>query len=103
MQRRGPARVEVGFDLLAQPGRRRRAQVEVGERRAQVEPGTADDDGPPALAERRVDRLVRALREVPGGEGGVRRQKRDEQMLEFRTVRRARDAGKRLEAAIDLQ
>jgi hypothetical protein len=44
---------------LAQPRRRRRRQVEVDERRAQVEPRPADDDRQPPGRERLVDRRVR--------------------------------------------
>ena len=56
----GPPRADRGGD--------RRAQVELGERGAQVEAGAADDDRAPALREQRVDLRVGALGVGAGGE-----------------------------------
>ena len=50
------------------PRRHRRAQVEVGQRRSQVEAGPADDDRAAALGQQPVDLGVRQGREAPGAE-----------------------------------
>ena len=50
-----PAGFQVGAAALADGGRDGRAQVELGERGAQIEAGAADHDRPPARGEQGVD------------------------------------------------
>ena len=90
--------LELGGPALAHPLRRRRAQVELGERRAQVEARAADDDRPPALREQPVDLGVGELRVLADAERRVDRQEGDEAVLERRALGRRGDAGEGLEA-----
>ena len=55
MQRGRAALGELGLPALARAGRRGRAQIELGQRGAQVQPGAADDDRAPAGGEQAVD------------------------------------------------
>src|SRR5687767_1418477 len=73
---------EVTLDLLANLGGHRRAHLERGKRRPQVEAGPTDDDRPPAFAKERVDLGVRQIGEPARREllGGARDP--DESMLE---------------------
>ena len=61
VQRLGPAAVELGLSAARTLGRRRRAQVELGERGAQVQAGAADDDRRRARRRAAVDLGVREL------------------------------------------
>ena len=61
----GAALVELGGDPLAHSGRRRRAQLQVGERGLEIEPGAAHDDRAAPVGERRVDLGVRQRGELP--------------------------------------
>ena len=90
VQRRRRPALELGRPALAHALRRRRAQVELGQRRAQVQAGAADDDRPPPCGEQLVDLRVRELGVLPDAEGRVERQERHEPVLERRLLGRAR-------------
>ena len=68
VQRLGPALGEVALDPLPDLRWHRRAQVELGEGRPQVETGAADDDWPPLLVEESVDLGVGQLSVAAGAE-----------------------------------
>ena len=90
VQRLGPARGELGLPALAHALGRRRAQVEVGERRAQVQAGAADDDR--RRARRRASPSISACAScgvLAGAEARVDGHERDEPVLEPRALGRA--------------
>ena len=64
---------DLGLDLGANLGGHGRAQVEIGERRAQIQPGSADDDRATPVREKPVDLGVCELRVAAGAEllGGI--------------------------------
>ena len=95
LQHRGPA--------LARAGGRGRAQVEVGQRRAQVEPRAAHDDRPPPGGEQRVDLRVGAARVVAGRGARGQRQDAHEPVLQGGALGGRRRAREHLQAAVDLQ
>ena len=66
---------DLALDLVADLRRHRRAQLDVGQRRAQVEAGAADDDRAPACGEQGVDLGVGQLGEAPGAELARRRRR----------------------------
>jgi hypothetical protein len=103
VQRLGPAFLHVRENSLPQPGRRRRAQLEVGERRLEVETRAPDDDRAPARLERRVDLRVRERGELTRGEGLGHGDERQQAVLEPLPLRRCGRAGEDLEAAVDLE
>ena len=74
LERRGVARARIGVG--------RRAEVELGERGAQVQPGAADHDRPPAGGDQRVDLGVRAAGEVAGGRARGEREDAEQPVLE---------------------
>ena len=114
VDRRGDVRVELtverlratlgdlALDLLAHIGRNRRAQVEVGERGAQVEAGPADHDRPAALRQELVDLRVRKGREPPGAELAAHLDEADQPVLEPRALLGGRGPAQRLESPVDL-
>ena len=55
VERLGAALGDLALDLGAHPGRHRGSQIEVGQRRAQVEAGPADDDRAASLGQELVD------------------------------------------------
>ena len=103
MQRGRALPFELRGEALAQPLGRWRAQAQLGQRRAQVEAGAADDDRPPAPGEQRVDLGVRELGVLAGAEGGVERQEGDEPVLQGGPLGGRGDAGERLQADVHLQ
>ena len=80
-----------------------RPQVELGQRRPQVQAGAADDDRPPALAEQRVDRRVGVRGVGAGGEGLGDRHEAEQAVLEPCLLGRGRRAGEDRQALVDLQ
>ena len=74
--------------MLARAGRRGWSHVEVGERGAQIEARTADDDRLGAFAEERVDLLMRELRVAAGAKRLVYGEEGDETVLEQRLLGR---------------
>ena len=84
-------------------GVRWRAQLELGQRRPQVQPGAADDDRPPAVGERAVDLGVRQLRVAAGAERLPGRHEADQPVLEPCPLLRCRRPGQDLQPAVDLQ
>ena len=99
----GAAAGNLGFEPLAHPGRRRRPEVHVGERGAQVEAGAADDDRPPAGREGRVDLGVRERHELSDRERRVDRDEAEQAVLETDPVAHVGGAGERLETGVDLE
>ena len=67
------ARRQVELEALAHALRRRRAQVEVGECRTQVQAGAAHHDRPPPGGHQAVDLGVGQLGVLPRAEAGVDR------------------------------
>src|SRR3712207_8698664 len=65
MIRRPPRSTLFPYTTLfrSQPGRRRRLELQLGQRRSQVQTGAADDDRAAAGADRRVDLRVCTLSE----------------------------------------
>ena len=59
-----------------------RSEVELGQRRPQVQAGAADDDRAPAVFEQLVDRRVRVSGVGPGGERRVDRDEAEQAVLE---------------------
>ena len=98
----GPRSAISRLDLLADRRRHRRAQVEVGERRAQVEPGAADHDRAPALGQQRVDLGVGALGVAAGAELLAGIDEGEQPVLEPLALLRARGAAEDLQAPVDL-
>ena len=80
-----------------------RTQAEIGERRTQVQARPPHDDRALPPSQETVDLGMGELGVLPGAEGGVDRQERDQPVLELRPLGRARDAGQRLEAFVDLE
>ena len=81
LELRPAARADLGGDG--------RAEVELRERRAQVEAGAADDDRAPALGQQRVDLGVGGAGELAGARGRGQRQRADEAVLEPLALGRA--------------
>ena len=75
----GRARADRGVD--------RRSEVELGQRRPQVQAGAADDDRAPALREQRVDLGVGAFGVRAGREGLGDRHEAEQAVLEPRALR----------------
>ena len=86
VQRLGSALFDLPLDLLANLSRDRRAQVEVGQGGAQIEPGSPDHDRPPALGEQAVDLGVRELGEAAGAELLGHRHEAQQPVLEPRAL-----------------
>ena len=103
MQPLGPLSLQPLHEPLAHSRRRRRLEVELGERGAQVEPGAADDDRRATRREGGIDLGVRAGGvlgdRVRGGDGDDR----DEAVLEAVALGRGGRAGQDLEPGVDLQ
>ena len=72
---------DLGLDLAAQLGRDGRSKLQVGERRAQVKPGPAHHDRPPALGKELVDLGMRKARELPRAELAAHVDEADEPVL----------------------
>ena len=85
-----PARSSSAGPALAHPLRRRRAQIELGQRRAQVEAGAADHDRTAPGGEQIVDLGVGQLGVLAGAEGRVERQERDQPVFQQPPARPAR-------------
>jgi hypothetical protein len=66
----------------ARPLRRRGPQVELGQRRAQIQAGAANYERTAPGSEQAVDLRVRQLCVLAGAERRVERQERDQTMLE---------------------
>ena len=103
MQRLGAVLAQLGLPVGAHLVGRSRAQVELGQCRAQVEAGAADDQRHRALGQQRVDLGVGQAGELADAEARVDGHQRDETVLEARAIARGRDAGQRLQPAVDLQ
>jgi hypothetical protein len=103
VQRGRAAGLELGDPALAHALGGDGAQAEFGERGAQVQAGSADDDRPPALGEQAVDLGVGQLGVLTGAEGGIDWQEGDEPVLEPGALARAGPAGERLEPDVDLE
>jgi hypothetical protein len=103
VQRLRPAREQLGLPVLAHALGRGRAQLELGERGAQIETGAADDDRCPPLGEQSVYLGVGELRVVGDREARVDRKKRDEPVLQARALDAIGNAGEDLQAGVDLQ
>jgi hypothetical protein len=73
---------------------RRRRQLEVGQRRAQIEAGAADDDGGPTCGDDLVDRRMRKPLEAPDRDLLGQRDDPDEPGGILGRRRQDRDAGK---------
>jgi hypothetical protein len=89
----------VRADLVGRP----RAQVELRQGRAKVEPRAADDQRRRAVGQQRVDLGVGQAGELADAEARVDGQEGDEPVLEPRALARGRHAGQRLQAPVDLQ
>ena len=92
VQRRRPAPLELGGPVLARALGRRRSQIELGERRAQVQAGAADDDRAPPGGQQPIDLGVRELGVLADAERRVERQEGDEAMFERCPLDRGGDA-----------
>ena len=99
----GPAALELGEEPLSDRRVRRRPEIEVGERGAQVEAGAADDDRSPALREQLVDLRVRQLGVLPRREARGDRDDAEQPVLEAGPLGGGRRAGEDLEPVVDLQ
>ena len=98
-----PAALELGLPALAHPLRRRRAQVELGERGAEVQAGAPDHDRAAPGGEQVVDLGVCELGVLAGAEGGVQRHQRQQPVLEQRPLGRRGGARQGLQAGVHLQ
>jgi hypothetical protein len=93
---------QLSFVVVADLWVDRRAQIQVGERGAQVEAGAADDDRAAALFEQLVDRRVRLARIGAGRVGLGDGQEPDQAVLEPLLLVGGRGAAEDLQAVIDL-
>jgi hypothetical protein len=82
---------------------RRRAQIELRQRGAQVEAGAADHDRAPPLRDQAVDLGMRAARVVAGGGARGDGQDADQPVLEPPTVLWRGRAGEDLQPGVELQ
>jgi hypothetical protein len=103
VHRRRPASVELRGEPRAQLGRRWRAQLEVGERRLQVQARAAHHNRPAAVAEGAVDRAARQLGEATSREGLRDRHERQQPVLEGLAFLRRRGTGQDLEPLVHLE
>ena len=103
MQRLGPAPGQLRLPARAHLVGCGRAQVELRERSAQVQPGAADDDRAGVLGEQAVDLRMGELGVLADREARVDGQDRDQPVVQARPLGERRDAGQRLEALVDLQ
>ena len=101
-ERLGPTLGDLALDLGANLRWNRRAQVEVRQRRPQVQPGPADRDRAPSLGEQLVDLRVRQGGEPPGAELPARVDEADQAVLQPVALRGRRRAAQRLEPPVDL-
>ena len=103
MQRERAVALERVLPVLADAGRGRRAQIELGERGAQVEAGASDDQRPPAGRQQPVDLGVGEAGVGAGAEGLGHREEADQAVLEAVAFGRRRGAGEGLEPGVDLE
>src|SRR6478735_23767 len=101
-ERLGPTLGELALDLGANLRWNRRSQVQVRERRPQVQPGPANRDRAPSLGQQLVDLLVREGGELPGAELTGRVDEADEAVLQAIALRGRGRAAERLEPPVDL-
>ena len=86
VKRRRSALGEIALDRGPDLRRHRRAQLEVGERGAQVEAGPADDDRAAPGRQQAVDLGVRELGEAPGANSSSIGDEADQPVLESRLL-----------------
>ena len=96
MEHLRPGLFELGDQARANAFGRRRAQVELGQRGAQVEARPADDDRPAPFLEQLVDLRVGELRVLADAVRRVDGQERQQPVLQLRLLGRAGGARERL-------
>src|SRR5450755_654899 len=89
--------------MLADPLGGRRAQVELTDRRPQVEARAADDDGAVSGLEQPVDLRMGELGVLPDAEGCVDGQERDQAVLEGGPLAGIGGPGQHLDRRVDLK
>jgi hypothetical protein len=89
--------------VLADAGRGRRPEVQVGERGAEVEACPADHDRPVSRVQRPVDLRVREPCVLPGGCLCGHRQHADQTVLQSFLLGTGGRTGENAEAAVELQ
>jgi small ligand-binding sensory domain FIST len=103
VQRRRTGALQLALPAIPDSLGRRGAQIELGERGTEVEPGAPDHDRPSALGEQRVDLGMRELRVLRHAEARVNREEADEAVLEPRAFAAGRGPGEQLESGVHLQ
>src|SRR5687768_1411350 len=93
---------EVQLHRLARLGRDRRPQLELGQRRTQVEARPADNDRPAAALDERIDLGVRELGEAACGELIAYVCDSDEPVFEPLSLLSVGCSAENLQAAVDL-
>jgi hypothetical protein len=99
----GPALRDLPLHRVADLGRHRRAQLQLGEGGAQVEAGAADHDRAAAFAEQLVDLAAGELGEAPSAELLVDVGDPDQAVLQPLALGQGRRRREGLEPSVDLQ